>query len=107
VKCTTRAADDWPALGVAVVLEGDGAAVREARIWISAATDVPTRLANAETVLRGARMDEAVLARAGEAAAAEAGVIGDAHGTAAYKRELLKVYLGRAVRAALGDAVHG
>jgi carbon-monoxide dehydrogenase medium subunit len=52
-------------------------------------------------VLRGARADDATLARAGEAAAAEAGVIGDAHGTAAYKRELLRVYLARAVRAAL------
>jgi carbon-monoxide dehydrogenase medium subunit len=42
-----------------------------------------------------------VLARAGDAAVAEAGVIGDAHGSAAYKRELVRVYLARAVRAAL------
>lgn len=102
LKCTTRAADDWPALGVAAVLEADGATVRDARLVISAAIDVPTRLVNTEAVLRGARIDDAVLARAGATAVAEAGVIGDAHGTAAYKRELLKVYVGRAVRAALG-----
>ncbi|MND04245.1 xanthine dehydrogenase subunit XdhB [compost metagenome] len=48
LKCTTRSADDWPALGVAVVLEMDNATVRDARIVISAATDVPTRLAKAE-----------------------------------------------------------
>ncbi|MBI3044978.1 MAG: FAD binding domain-containing protein [Betaproteobacteria bacterium] len=105
LKCTTRSADDWPALGVAVVLdtlrETEGAAVREARIVISAATDTPTRLAKAEAVLRGARVDDAVLQRAGDAAASEASVIGDAHGSAAYKRELLRVYLARAVRAAL------
>jgi carbon-monoxide dehydrogenase medium subunit len=101
LKCTTRSADDWPALGVAVVLEVKGEAVADARIVISAATDVPTRLVKAEAVLRGARVDDAVLARAGDAAVAEAGVIGDAHGSAAYKRELVRVYLARAVRAAL------
>ena len=101
LKCTTRSADDWPALGVAVALDTDGAVVRDARIVIGAATDTPARLAKAEDVLRGARADDAVLRRAGEAGAAEAAVIGDQHGTAAYKRELLRVYLARAVRAAL------
>jgi carbon-monoxide dehydrogenase medium subunit len=106
LKCTTRSADDWPALGVAVVLDTDGAVVRDARIVIGAATDTPTRLAKAEAVMRGVRVDDAVLQRAGDAAASEAGVIGDAHGSAAYKRELLRVYLGRAVRAAMAsDAV--
>ena len=48
LKCTTRSADDWPALGVAVALDTDGAVVRDARIVIGAATDTPTRLAKAE-----------------------------------------------------------
>ncbi len=103
LKCTTRSADDWPALGVAVVLEADGALVRDARVVISAATDTPTRLAAAENALRGARVDEAVLRRAGDAAASEAAVIGDQHGSAAYKRELLRVCLARAVRAVLDE----
>jgi carbon-monoxide dehydrogenase medium subunit len=38
---------------------------------------------------------------AGDAAAEEAIVLADAHGSAGYKRELLRVYLGRAVRQAL------
>jgi len=101
LKCTTRSADDWPALGVAAVLEMEADTVRDGRLVIGAATDTPKRLAKAEGALRGARVDDAALKKAGEAAAAEAGVIGDAHGSAAYKRELLKVYLGRAVRAAL------
>jgi len=106
LKCTTRSADDWPALGVAAVLDMDGDKIREARVVVSAATDTPTRLAKAEAVLKGARADDATLARAGEAGAAEAGVIGDAHGSAAYKRELVRVYVQRAVSAALAsDAV--
>jgi carbon-monoxide dehydrogenase medium subunit len=103
LKCTTRSADDWPALGVAVVLDAEGAKVREARIVVSAATDVPTRLAAAEALLRGARVDDKLLREAGDAAVAEANVIGDEHGSAAYKRELLRVYLARAIRAALSD----
>jgi carbon-monoxide dehydrogenase medium subunit len=103
LKCTTRSADDWPALGVAVALDSDGAAIRDARIVIGAATDTPTRLAKAEAILRGARADDAVLRRAGEAGAAEAAVIGDQHGTAAYKKELVRVYVARAVRAALAS----
>lgn len=106
LKCTTRSADDWPALGVAVVLDTDGTVVRDARIVISAATDTPKRLGAAESALRGSRADDAALRRVGEAAASEAPVIGDEHGSAAYKRELVRVYVARAVRAALaGDAV--
>ena len=103
LKCTTRSADDWPALGVAVSIEADGAAVRDARIVVGAATDTPVRLVSAEKVLKGARADDAVLRHAGEAAVAQAAVIGDQHGTAAYKRELVRVYVARAVRAALAS----
>jgi len=103
LKCTTRSADDWPALGVAVVLDVDGATVREARIVVSAATDVPTRLAAPEAVLRGACVEDKVLREAGDAAVAEANISGDEHGSAAYKRELLRVYLARAICAALRE----
>ena len=103
LKCTTRSADDWPALGVAVALDTDGSTIRDARIVIGAATDTPVRLANAEKTLHGARVDDAALRRAGDAAAAEAAVISDQHGTAAYKRELVRVYVACAVRAALAS----
>jgi carbon-monoxide dehydrogenase medium subunit len=101
LKCTTRSADDWPALGVAAVLDVEGDQVRDARLVISAATDTPKRLPGAEAILRAGRIDDAALKRAGDAAASEAAVIGDEHGSAAYKRELLRVYVARAVRAAL------
>ena len=72
LKCTTRSADDWPAVGVAVVL-GD-----ENRIFVSAATDRPMRIAD-ESALAGLKIE------------------GDLHGSAEYKRHLLKVYLRRAI----------
>jgi CO/xanthine dehydrogenase FAD-binding subunit len=59
-------------VGVAVVL-GD-----ETRIFVSAATDRPTRIAD-EAALAGLKID------------------GDLHGSADYKRHLLRVYLKRAI----------
>jgi carbon-monoxide dehydrogenase medium subunit len=102
LKCTTRSADDWPALGMAVALETEGEAIRAASVFIGAATDKPTRLAAAESVLCGSRGDDATLARAGDAAADELRIVGDPQGSAAYKKQLARVYLRRAVRAALG-----
>ena len=80
LKCTTRSADDWPAVGVAVVL-GD-----EDRIFVSAATDRPIRISG-ESAIAGLKID------------------GDLHGSAEYKKQLLRVYLRRAIDEARG-AVH-
>jgi carbon-monoxide dehydrogenase medium subunit len=85
-------------------VDSDGAVIDEARIVISAATDKPTRLLAAETLLRGAGVADALLRQAGEAAADEAIVIGDQHGTVAYKRQLVRVYVQRALRRALAPA---
>jgi aerobic carbon-monoxide dehydrogenase medium subunit len=101
LKVTTRAAHDWPALGVAVSVDGDGNDIRDARIVISAATEQPTRLAGAEAAARSARLDESSLRRIGDAAAEEAQVVDDAHGSAAYRKQLVRVYVGRALRQAL------
>jgi carbon-monoxide dehydrogenase medium subunit len=101
MKVTTRAAHDWPALGVAVVLDMRGAQIAKASVIVGAATDRPTRLSAAEAVLQGASIDDATLRRAGEAGAEELDIVGDPHGSASYKKHLLTVYLGRAVRIAL------
>ena len=102
VKVTTRSADDWPTLGIAVSLATDGKVITDARVAVAAATERAARLPSAEAVLRGATADEKILANAGDAASAEAEVVGDARGSAAYKKELLRVYMARAVHKALG-----
>ena len=99
-KCTTRSADDWPTLGIAVSLTVEGDTVKDVCIVASAATEMPVRLVAAEAVLRGATPNDAVLTRCGEAAMAEVELVADARGSAAYKSELLRVHVGRAVRAA-------
>ncbi len=100
LKCTTRSADDWPALGIAVSIDFQGDLIQEMAAVMSAATDKPTRLAAAEKILRGQRISEKLLKQAGEAAVHEVQIEGDLHGSAAYKRQLLRVYLARAVHEA-------
>ena len=103
MKVTSRTADDWPTLGVAVAFALKDGAMRDPVIVASAATEKVTRMTGAEKLLEGAAVEDAVLKRAGDAAAEEASILADAHGSAAYKRELLRVYLRRAVRRALDD----
>jgi aerobic carbon-monoxide dehydrogenase medium subunit len=102
LKCTTGSADDWPALGVAASIDTQGAGIKSATLVVSAATEKPIRLKAAEATLAGAAVDDAVLQRAGDAAADEVELIADVRGSATYKRELLRVYVRRAVRSAMG-----
>lgn len=97
VKVTTRAAHDWPALGIAVSLGGDGA-----RIVVSAATEKAMRLPQAEAALGGGQ-DGAAFRRAAEAAADTAELMSDAQGSAAYKKQLLRVHAERALKAAASE----
>jgi aerobic carbon-monoxide dehydrogenase medium subunit len=102
IKETTRSAHDWPALGLAVSAELDSRQVKDLRIVLSAAVDKPTRLSAAEAVVREASLNEAVLQRAGDAAVGEVDMVSDSRGSAAYKQQLLRVHLARAIRALTG-----
>jgi len=104
MKVTSRTADDWPALGVAVSFTFKDNAIGDPIVVVSAATEKVTRMAAAEAALQGAAPDDAALDRAGDAAADEATILSDAHGSAPYKRELLRVYMRRAVRQAIEGA---
>jgi CO/xanthine dehydrogenase FAD-binding subunit len=62
--------------------------------------DLPQRLAAAEAVLNGRRIDDAVMTQAGEAASAAVDPPDDIHASSAYRRSLL----GTLVERALADA---
>lgn len=102
-KVTSRSADDWPAVNLGVRLVMNGARIAAARVVVSAATEKVTRLAATEHLLTDQVPGEALLREAGDVAAREVSFMPDAHGSAAYKKELLRVYLRRVV----GEAVLG
>lgn len=101
-KVTTRAAHDWPALGIAISAQSERGHINDLRIVLSAALDKPTRLTAAEDVLRGGAVDAAALQRAGDAAVSEVEIHSDSRGSAPYKNHLLRVHLARAVQALVG-----
>jgi carbon-monoxide dehydrogenase medium subunit len=93
LKCTTRSADDWPAVGIAVVIAG-----ADVRVVLGAAADKPTRLVAAEKALKGVDLSNPkILREAAEAAAEEVALESDQHGSAAYKKQLIRVYLQRTI----------
>lgn len=102
-KVTTRAAHDWPAIGLAVSALFEEDRIADIRIVLSAAVDFPTRLHDAEAVLRGTTLSDKVLADAGEAAVAAVHLSDDIRGSAAYKEQLLRVHLARAVTKIAGE----
>jgi carbon-monoxide dehydrogenase medium subunit len=101
VKVTSRSADDWPAINLGVRLQMERQRIREIRLAVSAATDRVTRLHETESLLTGATPAPALLGEAGDRAVREVSFLSDAHGSAAYKKELLRVYLRRAIAEAL------
>jgi len=102
LKCTTRAGHDWPTLGVAVSVAVEGDRVRDATVVASAATERAMRIEAPRTLLVGHRPDAKLLRAAGEAAAMA--LADELHGSTAYKQQLVRVYVERALRQALdGD----
>jgi aerobic carbon-monoxide dehydrogenase medium subunit len=104
IKCSTRAAHDWPALGVAVSLDVADNVGRAPRIVISAVSERPVRVEASEAVLNGQQLEAGKLRSAAEAAADTIEPMSDARGSAAYKKQLVRVYVERALRAAVNTS---
>ena len=96
-KYAALSADDWPSVGVAVWCRTDSGRIAEARIAVSAATERPMRVAAAERALVGEPPAPAAFAAAADAAAAAIEPLPDIRGSAAYKREMVRVHTRRAL----------
>jgi len=99
VKFLPRTADDYATVAVAatVTLEPDGERCREGRIALGSVAPTPLRARAAEALLAGERLDERLLRAAGEAARGAVDPLTDHRGSAAYKREMTLVMVGRAL----------
>jgi carbon-monoxide dehydrogenase medium subunit len=105
IKFLPRSQDDYAAVDVAawVRLDETGATA-EARIALGSVGPVIFRATAAEAVLRGQLPGDEQLREVSELAASAAEPDDDIRGSAAYKRELIKVLVGRCVRLAVADA---
>lgn len=102
-----RKVGDYATAAVAVQLSLSGGTCTAARIGLTNLSPVPMRAKAAEQALVGRPLTEEVLEAAGGAAAQECDPSGDLRGTVDYKRDMTRVLLKRAARAAAERATGG
>jgi carbon-monoxide dehydrogenase medium subunit len=96
LKFCPRSAEDKPLIGVAALLVLDAVnRVAEVRIALAGAAPTPIRARRTELVLMGEPLTDAAIRVAAEAAAAEADPLSDLMGSAAYRREMIRVWVRR------------
>lgn len=89
---------------VAVAVEGDeNGDCQEARIALGSVAPTPMRARAAEEVLRGQRLTEERIAEAARLAAAATRPINDVRSTAAYRRRMAEVLVGRLLSEGVGS----
>jgi carbon-monoxide dehydrogenase medium subunit len=96
-----------PAVTVSCLVQVADRRVAAARIAVGSVGVVPVRVPGGEALLIDldpAHLDVAALTGAGLAAAEASDPVADSNGSAEYKRHLVGVLVGRAVRAAIADA---
>ena len=103
-----RRSGDFALAGVAAVVTFDGLErVAEAGLAGLGVGVTPIRLTSAETAIVGRELTEDAIAAASAAASAEVEPMTDVHADEKYRRHLLGVLLGRALRQVRGEPTQG
>jgi carbon-monoxide dehydrogenase medium subunit len=96
---------DMGLIGVAVTVTlNGGGTCKDARVVLGSAAPTVIRAKEAEKVLIGATLNDAVFEKAGEAAAAECEPVADIHASEEYRRHLIKILTKRMAKAAWEQA---
>jgi carbon-monoxide dehydrogenase medium subunit len=98
LKFLPRTADDYATVGVAVMVARDqGGRCTQVRIALSAVGPVPFRAVAAESALVGAIPDQSAIERSAVLAAEATDPFDDVRGSAAYKKDMTRVFVRRAL----------
>lgn len=101
LKHAIRGSIDLAIVGVAAVMTMEGELCRDARIVLGAVAPTPMRAKEAEKILIGKKIDDALIGKAAEAASAKSRPITDVRASAEYRRKMVKVFTKRAVMEAI------
>jgi carbon-monoxide dehydrogenase medium subunit len=99
-----RKVGDFATVAVTVQVELDGRKVKKAGIGLTAVSETNIKAKKAEQVLVGRELTEDAIAEAGRLAAEAAEPKDDVRGTAAYKKDVVRVFVQRGLKAALARA---
>src|SRR6202521_630303 len=102
-----RKVGDFATVAVTVQVELEGRKVTRAGIGLTAVSATNIKAKKAEQALIGRELTDDVIAEAGRLAAEAAEPKDDIRGTAAYKKEVVRVFVQRGLRAALARAQEG
>jgi len=101
IKHTIRKAMDLAIIGVAALVTMDGDAVSDARIALGTAAPTPIRARRAEAILKGNKISDDLLEKAGQAALDESSPRDSLRASADYRSKLIKVLVPRAIKQAV------
>jgi 4-hydroxybenzoyl-CoA reductase subunit beta len=101
-KLRRRGSFDFPILGVAVALERDNGAVRQARIVLGAVTSAPLMVPEASALLAGQVLTAELVDRVAVAARRAARPLDNTDLTTPWRRRMVEVYVRRALRELAG-----
>lgn len=103
IKFLPRTADDYATVSAAVMVTLDKTrkVIDEVRIGLGSVGVTPIRAKGAEAILRGQPVKAEALREAGEKAKGEVDPISDIRGSAGYKKEMVGVFVRRALEQAL------
>ena len=105
LKHGIRGAIDLAIVGVAVILTMDAKSevCQDINIVLGAVAPTPMRARNAEEMIRGKRIDEALISKSAQAASEESRPISDVRASAQYRKEMVAVFTRRALREAIAN----
>lgn len=95
---------DFAIVAVAAAVDLQDGVCRDARVVLGGVAGTVCRAGGAEAMLAGSSAKADTIAAAAEAAAAGVNPPSDIHGSAEYRRHLIRVLVGRAIREAISNA---
>lgn len=91
---------DLALVGVAVLVVLDGDIFKDVKVALGAVAPIPIRAKKAEVILKGQKLTNDLLEKAGQAAAAECQPIDDCRSSSAYRKKMVALQVQRALRQA-------
>lgn len=107
MRQTIRKALDLAIVGVAVVITMDKDVIKDVKISLGAVAPTPIRSRSAEESLKGKRIEDKLLEKAGQIASRESSPISDVRSSADYRRNIVNVLVKRAIKQAVEQVTAG
>jgi carbon-monoxide dehydrogenase medium subunit len=98
LKHSTRGTINPAIVGVAAIVAMEGKRCKEIKLVLGAVASTPIRAKKAEEILRGERIDDALVEKAAQAASDESSPITDVRASADYRKEMVRVFTRYALR---------